>query len=449
MDYSGLFQNPDDIRMDRLGLLERQAMQQRQLGGSMSGLLGQVAAGTGGMLAEGIAGAFGLKTAQEAEAEKTNAIASSIDFNDPDSIRNGAKLLQEAGLTKAAVATVEKANEIERGKLDMEAKQLQVKDAELKFGETKKKIANNPVLAEIMGRDLSTKEAKLTALKEVAALGDPAAVKDLRQYFIDEAELQKAVSGVTYGAQQTVKDADGNLFQVTQVRPKSGIGAPTTVYTPMQQGGPAEPVGKVEIVSNSTGLTPDEAVEVAGARTGAVESATDWANIKDSARTSLVEASATGKRINQTISLLKNVEEVGGWDEKAKRKYQEITGTQPDDTSELQFLLEEAVLSQLKATFGAQFTEKEGQWLRSIMPNMDKSVEGNKAILQRIQKFAEDKAKQSKEILDMGGLDEYDKWLVGKDGDSTLDYVDAALGEKSAKEAPAADMNALRSKYGL
>lgn len=429
----GLFRTAEDVKQQQRASMLASATSNAMRRGMMSGA--------------GLADAFGGKTAQEMEAEKTNAIASSIDFNDPESIRNGAKLFQEAGLTKAAVATMEQANTVERNALDMEVKQLQVEDAKLKFDEYKRKLDNNPMLAEIMGRDLSTKEAKLTALKEVAAMKDPEAVKDLREYFIKEAELQKAISGVTYGAQQTVKDSEGNLFQVTQERPKSGIGAPTTVYTPMQEGGPARPVGKVQIVSGSTGLTATEAVEVAGQTSGATESAKDWENIRNDARTSLTESRATGKRITETISLLKKVEEVGGWDEKAKRKYQEITGTQPDDTSELQFLLEEAVLSQLKSTFGAQFTEKEGQWLRSIMPNMDKSVEGNKAILERIQKFAEDKAKQSKEILKMKSIGDYDSWLVGKDGDATLDYVDAALGEQA--EEPAVDMNALRSKYGL
>ena len=156
MDYSGLFTTPDQIRQQRIGNLMQQAQQQRGMGGSMSGLLGQVAAGSGGMLAEGMAGAFGLQTAEEADAEKTNAIASSIDFDDPESVRNGAKLFQEAGLTKAAVATMDKANEIERNSLDMESKQLAIDNAELQLSETKKKIANNPMIADTSDRDWET-----------------------------------------------------------------------------------------------------------------------------------------------------------------------------------------------------------------------------------------------------------------------------------------------------
>lgn len=109
MDYSGLFQTPNDIRMDRLGLLERQAMQQRQMGGSMSGLLGQVAAGTGGMMAEGLAGAMGLKTEQEANASKVADVMKTVDTTDPESMRAGAKILAEQGLTEAATMLADKA----------------------------------------------------------------------------------------------------------------------------------------------------------------------------------------------------------------------------------------------------------------------------------------------------------------------------------------------------
>lgn len=72
MDLKGLFANPAAMRQQRLEGLQQQRRQIGQMGGSMAGLLGQVAAGgtlLGEQLAEGIAGGLGLKTQQEAQAE--------------------------------------------------------------------------------------------------------------------------------------------------------------------------------------------------------------------------------------------------------------------------------------------------------------------------------------------------------------------------------------------
>ena len=57
-----------------------------------------------------------------------------------------------------------------------------------------------------------------------------------------------------------------------------------------------------------------------------------------------------------------------------------VTGA---DETELSNNLGKAVLSQLRATFGAQFTEREGQLLLSIEANIGKSTEGNRVLLER------------------------------------------------------------------
>ena len=77
MALEGLFANPVDIRRQRLDALQQQRAQMAGMGGSMAGLLGQVAGGgniLGQQLAEGIARTAGLKTAQEVEAEKNQAM---------------------------------------------------------------------------------------------------------------------------------------------------------------------------------------------------------------------------------------------------------------------------------------------------------------------------------------------------------------------------------------
>jgi len=111
MDYSGLFKNPAEIRAGRVGNIVRQQQQLGGLGGSMSGLLGQVAGGgniMGQMLAEGIAGATGMKTEEEKQAETAQKIFQTIEPDDPESYFKAAKALNDAGLTKASLAMVEK-----------------------------------------------------------------------------------------------------------------------------------------------------------------------------------------------------------------------------------------------------------------------------------------------------------------------------------------------------
>jgi hypothetical protein len=73
IDYSGLFATPTDLRNKRMDALQQQRAQVGTMGGSMAGLLGQVAAGGGALgaqLAENIGQGFGLQTRQEKEAVK-------------------------------------------------------------------------------------------------------------------------------------------------------------------------------------------------------------------------------------------------------------------------------------------------------------------------------------------------------------------------------------------
>lgn len=116
LDYSGLFTNPAEIRSARIGEIAKQQQALGQMGGSMAGLLGQIAGGgniMGQMLAEGIAGAAGLKTTQEKQAAEAQQIFKNIDQNDPQSYYAAAKALNDAGLTKASLAIFDKGKALE------------------------------------------------------------------------------------------------------------------------------------------------------------------------------------------------------------------------------------------------------------------------------------------------------------------------------------------------
>lgn len=88
--------------------------------------------------------------------------------------------------------------------------------------------------------------------------------------------------------------------------------------------------------------------------------------------------------VRRAIALLNEVKtgNVQGALQWAKQKF----GVQNPNEAELSNLLSTNVLQQLRPTFGAQFTKAEGDWLKTIEPNLGKSDEGNIRILQQLEK---------------------------------------------------------------
>ena len=133
---SGMFVNPADLRRNRINEIMKQQQGLSGLGGSMSGLLGQVAGMggvTGSMLAEGIAGATGMKTAQEARAEAAQGILQGLDMTDPDSMITAAGELSKRGLTKASYQLLAQAQELKQRQEDVAFREKQFGLTEDKF----------------------------------------------------------------------------------------------------------------------------------------------------------------------------------------------------------------------------------------------------------------------------------------------------------------------------
>ena len=85
--------------------------------------------------------------------------------------------------------------------------------------------------------------------------------------------------------------------------------------------------------------------------------------------------------------------ETGGIDSVSLRAKQ-LFGVEGADEAELSNRMGKAVLSQLKATFGAAFTAKEGESLDRIEANYGKSTEGNKRLIDQTIKIVERVAKR-------------------------------------------------------
>jgi len=89
--------------------------------------------------------------------------------------------------------------------------------------------------------------------------------------------------------------------------------------------------------------------------------------------------------VSRSIELLDSVA-TGGFDG-ASLKAKNIFGFESADEAELSTNLLRSVLSQLRPTFGAQFTQAEGERLERIEAGIGKSTEGNRRILGQIQRM--------------------------------------------------------------
>lgn len=103
-----------------------------------------------------------------------------------------------------------------------------------------------------------------------------------------------------------------------------------------------------------------------------------------------IEASSSLPIINRGIELLDSVK-TGGF-AAAQLRAKQAFGIESADEAELSSNLGKAVLSQLRSTFGAAFTENEGNRLARIEAGFGKSVAGNRRLLQQARKIALDAA---------------------------------------------------------
>lgn len=112
--FNGMFKRPEEIRAARLDELIKNRQAISNMGGSMSQLLGQVAAGggaTGSMMAEAAAGMFGLKTQEEAKAARVNDIMSNVMWDDDKSVASAVSQFVRMGEPEAALRIKEYADQ--------------------------------------------------------------------------------------------------------------------------------------------------------------------------------------------------------------------------------------------------------------------------------------------------------------------------------------------------
>jgi hypothetical protein len=204
-----------------------------------------------------------------------------------------------------------------------------------------------------------------------------------------------------FGGQIQVKDQAGNLFFATTARDPAS-GQVKTILAPIGNA-PAQPQGGVSIVGQfgETGAeNMGRKVEEAAATTTAKQGEERAGALIDRG----IAAAESTAAVRRAISLLDLVE-TGGPQAFMLAAKQRL-GLEGADEGELSNALGVSVLSQLRETFGAAFTEGEGQRLERIQANFGKSSATNKRLLQQALRIAENTARRGMEAARARGQTE-------------------------------------------
>lgn len=266
--------------------------------------------------------------------------------------------------------------------------------------------------------------------------------------------ILKGAAPVQFGAQETFRDEEGNLFFGTQQKDPQGRSV-KTVFSPFP-GGPEQPVGRVRIVDES-GMTHEEKAQIDVAK------AKEKADIEISAAAEIEEQKGLGKArgersakvielgadsakgvatIKRSLELLETVR-TSGFNE-ALLSVKRFAGVEGADEGELAQNLGKAVLAQLRDVFGAQFTVEEGKRLERIEAGMGKGVEANKRLLNNLLQFtikkSEDGIEEAVRVRDFATADRIQK---------DLDFVLDADFSFAPQQKTSSRLDELREKAGL
>ena len=188
------------------------------------------------------------------------------------------------------------------------------------------------------------------------------------------------------------------------------------------------PLAGYDVVSKLGETGAEETTRKIGQRRGETQVAGEEKRASELIDRGLLAAESTAV-VRRAIELLETVK-TGGIDSirfAAKRFF----GVEGADEGELSNSLGKAVLSQLRETFGAQFTESEGKRLERIEAGFSKSPENNKRLLAQVLRIANRTAARARKVAKKRG-----------DVDTVQDIDDLLSFELTVeeKEKPASEM---------
>jgi len=197
--------------------------------------------------------------------------------------------------------------------------------------------------------------------------------------FIGEDKVGK----VTKGQEVNLRDTQGNYY--TSVVQYDDRGTPTRRVIP-QPGSPAKPVGRLSVVSGTTGAGAFDEPAIAGQ----TQLEKKYSELRVDAVAQLPRLQNTSQNLQAAIDLLESGEvQTGGFPRRIARGLTDFMGTTPQNIGEFETRLGEEVLARLEAFTGA-ISEGERQFLVDQIGNYFASGESNigrlKTLLNRANK---------------------------------------------------------------
>jgi hypothetical protein len=180
-----------------------------------------------------------------------------------------------------------------------------------------------------------------------------------------------------------------------------------------------------QIVSKTTGLTASGQIQQKQEESAAGERGKRGAGSRRVYMDEGLASSDAMFSVTRAMSLLKDVR-TGGVQSTAGLRIRQMTGSESADEGELSGLLGKSVLSQLRSTFGAAFTEAEGRRLIEIEAGFGKNPETNMRLLQNAYSTMERAAERGIRAAEAEGDD-----FTAKEIRMNLDRAKEVIAEAS------------------
>lgn len=184
--------------------------------------------------------------------------------------------------------------------------------------------------------------------------------------------------------------------------------------------------GAVNVSGGVPKVTPITDVSTVAGNTAAVQSAAEGGKEQAKRTQGFINdglSAADGRPlVTSSLELLDSVK-TGGF-QNAVLKAKNFLGVTGADEGELSHNLGIAVIKQLRPSFGAQFTEREGERLNNIEASFGNSADANKRLLNQTLQIIERAARRGIQAAEDSG----DKF--------TADEIRKSMGTELAKEAP-------------
>ena len=415
LPLEGMFTTPEEIRGSRL-----QGMRDNYESRKSLPLLQQVAAGQGALMAEGVAGLFGLKSPEEAKASKVQKMMAGLqNSNDPDAILRVASELNKMGMTKEALFLTDRARQMRQQntqesraaaqfKTEQRNAQLQYKTNLLEFNELDRLVKAKPELREILSTtDISTPDGRQAAIQAANKVSFDTGM-EMMKYFQAQDKLKATaestgINRYASGLTDIVKDNNDNMFvQVTSL--DKATNKPTVQYVPMA-GSPATPTSSVSVVEQY-GETATDKLGRDIATAGGEVTAKNFAETKTTAVTQIPNLKAQISGVDKAIELAGKIE-TGGFTNAIANQAQQFFGVTPKDKAEFALRTAEIMYSRLKPLFGGVISDSERAVIERVYATIQQNPEANIALLGVLKSSLEGELRRAEVVRDSENFEAY------------------------------------------